>query len=193
LMVKTNALVSETARARVKTELPRYVRVKFAKGRAYYYFDTGKTRDGKPVLSPLPAPGTAGYTRELKKAELARWQHKTRVIPPIGRGTRPADDFDPSVLTSGLTSVDDLYFFRAGDAVKIGRAGDVFKRMVNTQANNHLELDCVCRLPRRGYEEHQWHAYFRDVWIRGEWFDWIPEIAAAIELARKDKPWWDPA
>jgi hypothetical protein len=141
-MVKTNALVSETARARVKTELPRYVRVKFAKGRAYYYFDTGKTRD---------------------------------------------------VLTSGLTSVDDLYFFRAGDAVKIGRAGDVFKRMVNTQANNHLELDCVCRLPRRGYEEHQWHAYFRDVWIRGEWFDWIPEIAAAIELARKDKPWWAPA
>jgi hypothetical protein len=191
--VKTNAKRSETAPQSVKTGLPPYVRVKFAKGRTYYYFDTGETNaGGKPVLTPLPAPGTAGYTTELKKAELARWRRKTRVFPPLPRGNRPPDGFDPAELLADLSSIDDLYFIRAGDAVKIGRAVGVFERMVNMQSNNHLELDCICRLPGRGHEERQWQMYFRDIWIRGEWFDWMPEVADAIECARRDKQWWRP-
>jgi hypothetical protein len=191
--MKTAQSMTFLTQPKVKTELPRYVRRKFAKGRAYYYFDTGrKDARGKPVLLPLPEPGTAGFATQLKKAELARWQHHTRLIPPLKLGRRPADDFDPTVLEAATIpeTGDDLYFIRAGNAVKIGRAANVFERMVNMQANNHLELDCICRLPRRGFEERHWQSFFRDSWIRGEWFEWTPELADAIGLARRGQRWW---
>lgn len=36
--------------------LPKYVKCVRAKGKAYYYFDTGKRVDGKKVYAPLPSP-----------------------------------------------------------------------------------------------------------------------------------------
>ena len=169
--------------------LPRYVCEKRAKGRVYYYFDTGKRRDGKRVLSPLPPPGRAGYTVALAKAQRARFQHETRVIPPLPRGKRPGP-FNPAALEAGIADGDDLYFIRVYDAVKIGRAADVWSRMVNAQVNCPAEMDCICRLIGRGPEEPHWQSFFRDVWIRGEWFEWSPEIAAAIEMAKKGERWW---
>jgi hypothetical protein len=189
----TFTLRTRAAQEWVKTDsLPRYVRKKTAKGRTYFYFDTGKvSADGKPILTPLPAPGTAGYVVQLKKARLARWKHFTRVIPVIEPRYRPPVEFDPAVLElEPPADGDDLYFVRCRDAVKIGRATDVFPRLVQIQAHNPVDVDCLCRLPGRGFEERQWHAYFRDLWIRGEWFEWVPELAAAVELARKGEKWW---
>ncbi len=191
--METRTLKAKRVQECMKTDsLPRYVRKKTAKGRTYFYFDTGKqSADGKPILTPLPAPGTAGHTVQLKKAQLARWKYFTRVIPNQQRTSRPADDFDPAVLEIVPTADgDDLYFIRCADAVKIGRATDVFTRLVHIQVNNPLDCDCICRLPCRGFEERQWHAYFRDLWIRGEWFEWRPELAAAVELARRGEKWW---
>lgn len=169
--------------------LPKYVRAKVAKGRTYYYFDTGKVgKNGKPLLAPLPPPGDRRFDAELRKERHRRWQHETRVIGPIVRKIAPPTTFDPATLEG--VSYDSLYFIRAGAAVKIGRAADVFRRMANMQANNHLELDCICKLRGRGHEEVAWQAYFHDHWIRGEWFEWSEHIAEAIELAREGKRWW---
>lgn len=41
--------------------LPKYVKRVRAKGRDYYYFDTGKTVDGKKVYARLPSPRSADF------------------------------------------------------------------------------------------------------------------------------------
>lgn len=188
--MKTRPALSKESDEKVKTELEPHVRRKFAKGRCYFYFDTGeKTPGGGRKLTPLPEPGEAGYTVELRKAQLARWRRETTSLPS-NSGRRAFGLFSPDLLNRPATG-DDLYFIRAGDAVKIGRAADVFRRMVNMQTNNHLELDCVCRLRGRGHEEHAWHVYFQAHHIRGDWFWWMPDIERAIGLARKDEQWWN--
>jgi hypothetical protein len=181
-----------SAPPRTSTSRPRYVRQKLAKGHVYYYFETGrKGPNGQPILTRIPAPGQAGHTVQLKKAQLARWKHFARVMPSTRRSSRPADDFNPAALEiEPAPDGDDLYFIRCRDAVKIGRATEVFSRLVQIQTSNPVDVDCVCRLPGRGFEERQWHAYFRDLWIRGEWFEWVPELAAAVAVARAGGKWW---
>jgi hypothetical protein len=189
--VKTDGLLSKTTQGDVKTRLPRYVHRKIARGRTYYYFDTGQRGPkGKRLFAPLPNPGTRAFDRELERVRLARWRRETAAMPSMA--TKPADfgEFSVALLNAPQTG-DDLYFIRAGDAVKIGRAFNVWKRMQNMQVNNHLELNCICRLAGRGHEEAGWHAYFKAQHIRGEWFHWTPAIQASIELARKGEPWWE--
>jgi hypothetical protein len=170
-------------------KLPKYVHVKKAKGRTYYYFDTGRRKDGKRILSRLPRHGTKSFTRELERAQLARWRRETASIPTMAIKPLKVEEFDPKLLI-GPSIGDDLYFIRAGDAVKIGRAVDVWTRMANMQVNNHLELDCICRLRGRGHEERAWHSFFRTHHIRGEWFQWTPAMAEAVRLARAGEEWW---
>lgn len=53
--------------------LPRYVRKKVAKGRTYYYFETGrKDEAGKPILTRLPDVRGAEFGRALATANAAR-------------------------------------------------------------------------------------------------------------------------
>lgn len=169
---------------------PKYVYVKKAKGKSYLYFDTGqKRKSGARILTRLPARNSRSFARELEKARLERWRRETDTIPSMAVKPPRTDEFDPSLL-SAVETGDDLYFIRAGDAVKIGRASDVWKRLANMQANNHLELNCICRLSGRGHEERGWQSYFKTHHIRGEWFQWTPALAAAIELARRGEKWW---
>ena len=58
---------------------PKYLRKKTAKGRDYYYFDTGiKTDAGKPVLTPLPYPKAPGFGDAYARAKAARSARKNR-------------------------------------------------------------------------------------------------------------------
>lgn len=41
--------------------LPKYVRCVTAKGKKYYYFDTGKRLEGRKVYAPLPSPRSADF------------------------------------------------------------------------------------------------------------------------------------
>ena len=171
---------------------PKHVRMKRAKGREYYYYDTGKKdADGKRVLTPLPHRYHHSFDRELKKAQRERFKHVTQSLPRIAPTFQRDIPFDPLMLARGKDpNGDELYFVRAGDVVKIGRAKCSWKRLASMQADNHLELNCICVLEGRGHEERAWHAYFRSVRVRGEWFEWVPEMAAAITLAKQDKRWW---
>lgn len=171
---------------------PKHVRRKVAKGQEYYYYVTGKKdANGKQILSPLPHRYHHTFDAELKKAQRERFKLVTRALPRIVQTFQRDIPFDPAMLERGRDpNSDELYFIQGGDVVKIGRAECSWRRLVSIQASNHLELDCVCVLEGRGHEERAWHAYFRNVRVRGEWFQWVPEIARAIELARNDERWW---
>lgn len=63
----------------VPPSLPPYVRVKVAKGRTYYYFDTGaKTDIGKPVLKRLPDMRSIEFGPALNAAQQARNRRGTK-------------------------------------------------------------------------------------------------------------------
>lgn len=79
----------------------------------------------------------------------------------------------------------DLYFIRAGDAVKIGRTIDIVNRLGKMQADNHEKLDCLLLLRGQGHVEAEWHKRFERQRIRGEWFRWTSELHAAIIDARE--------
>lgn len=58
---------------------PKYLRKKRAKGRDYWYYDTGfKTETGRPVLTPLPNPKAPEFGAAYARAQSARTQRKNR-------------------------------------------------------------------------------------------------------------------
>lgn len=58
---------------------PKYLRKKRAKGREYYYFDTGeKTDSGKPVLTPLPNPKAPTFGDCYARAKAVRTQRRNK-------------------------------------------------------------------------------------------------------------------
>jgi hypothetical protein len=143
--------------------------MKKAKGRTYLYYWTGH---GHIRLPDMDDPTFSGA---LAEAKLVRWRASRLALPPM-----------PLLLEA--PAGDDLYFIRAADAVKIGRTVDVWNRLKKMQADNPVGLECVCRLPNKGREERDWHGRFAHLRIRGEWFQWVPEIAEAIAKARSEFP-----
>lgn len=186
-MRENAARLAEVAGTRAGTvnarpgNLPAYVRAKQAKGKIYYYFATGQPGpDGKDVLVRLPDKHSPDFAKAVADATLARWQ-------------RTPQRFTPAEVIAHDAEGDFLYFAQCGNAVKIGRAGDVAARMAGIQTNNPQIVDCVCTLTGRGHEEKHWHAMFADQRIRGEWYEWTPKVAEAIEAARRGKKPWKPA
>lgn len=101
------------------------------------------------------------------------------------------------LLTNGGFVADDLYFMRtAENHVKIGRAGNVDKRISQIQIGCPHEIVEVLSLEGRGHEEKQWHETFAAQRLRGEWFRWTPELEKAVKRAGKGLSWkvlpWEP-
>ena len=75
-----------------------------------------------------------------------------------------------------------IYFVRVLDAVKIGHANNVQKRVHHVQCCNASPALLVgfywVADPKS--EEHGLHRRFRDQHIRGEWFSWHEDIAELI-------------
>lgn len=58
---------------------PKYLRKKSAKGRDYYYFDTGtKDERGKAILTPLPSPKSPEFGDCYARAKAARTQRRNK-------------------------------------------------------------------------------------------------------------------
>lgn len=88
-----------------------------------------------------------------------------------------------------VAALDDLYFIRAGNAVKIGRTRKIWPRLASMQVGNHEQLNCLLVLRGRGQEEKEWHSRFHRHHIRGEWYRWNPKLAkeiAALQRAARD-------
>lgn len=58
---------------------PKYLRKKSAKGRDYYYFDTGtRTDTGQPILTPLPSPKSPEFGDCYARAKAARTNRRNK-------------------------------------------------------------------------------------------------------------------
>lgn len=65
-----------------------------------------------------------------------------------------------------------IYFIHAEavNAVKIGVAGDVRRRLCKMQSDSPCELTVLCTLEGGEDEERELHRQFRALRLRGEWF-----------------------
>jgi hypothetical protein len=120
---------------------------------------------------PIGSPERSAFFREVRRTFAEDW----KAAEEAERQER-------------VTKAGDLYFIRAGDAVKIGRTTNIVKRLHNMQTNNHEEIDCLLLLKGRGWQEDEWHKRFRAMKLRGEWYRWCAQIEAAIDLERNLAP-----
>ena len=85
---------------------------------------------------------------------------------------------------------DHLYFIRVKDGpVKIGRAGNVQRRLKHLQIGCPYELILVGTVEHGGSWEWVFHAkLFRDC-IRGEWFEWTRRVERMVGYALDPVRW----
>ena len=78
--------------------------------------------------------------------------------------------------THGITKKGYVYIITDGDAVKIGQAQDVDRRVSSIQCSNPRSLTVleVISTNDMGATEKALHEYFKDYLIQGEWFDLLP-------------------
>jgi len=115
---------------------------------------------------PIGSPERAAFFRESRRTFSEDWEAAER-----------------AVVREAMIAKGDLYFVRAGDAVKIGHTANIVNRLGKMQADNHEKLDCLVLLRGRGHEEKRWHKDFAATHIRGEWFLWSPELERAMKTA----------
>lgn len=89
--------------------------------------------------------------------------------------------------------LDDLYVMQMGRAgpIKIGRSRNPLERQRTVQANSPYEIDTLFTIRGRGSMERAWHRAFAGSRLRGEWFDWTPEVRAALDAYRAGDDWWN--
>jgi len=95
-----------------------------------------------------------------------RWSGVDYAIRLLGKHARRPSDADMQAASGPKVQT---YFVRAGDKVKIGRSTDVEGRMRSLQTANPHRLELLCVID--GDEEANWHRYFADRHVGGEWFE----------------------
>jgi hypothetical protein len=77
-----------------------------------------------------------------------------------------------------------VYFVRANDRVKIGKAVNVNNRLSGLQTSSPFNLELVAVAPGGLAEEAAFHAQFAAHRLRGEWFEWCGPIARLVHSLR---------
>ena len=82
-------------------KLPKYVRTKTAKGKTYFYFDTGQANEhGRPILKALPPLRDPGFSRAVSMLTTAR---EMRIdAPQLMTVSALADLYEKSQQFKGL-------------------------------------------------------------------------------------------
>lgn len=79
-----------------------------------------------------------------------------------------------------------IYFIRAGDRpyVKIGVcAGNPAVRMAGLQVGSVEQLVLLGTVEGGPADEREWHSRFDYLRVRGEWFEFTPELQQAVGIA----------
>lgn len=98
---------------------------------------------------------------------------------PIGRYTN-----------SDNAAGDDLYFVSTPEGFcKIGRTGNIVKRLATLQNASAQPLRAELVLPGMGWQERVWHSAFRHLRAKGERFQCSPELGRAINAAEQGEEW----
>jgi hypothetical protein len=79
-----------------------------------------------------------------------------------------------------------VYFLKAGNYIKIGKANNVQKRLRMLQIGNHNHLEVLLEIPMNDDEsahklEKKFHTWFYLYRTRGEWFRYARVIQSVIE------------
>jgi hypothetical protein len=77
-----------------------------------------------------------------------------------------------------------VYFVRAADRVKIGKAKNVAARIRELQTSSPYRLELLAIAPGDRREEAAFHRRFKQFRVQGEWFSIVPEIVQAIRSIR---------
>lgn len=81
-----------------------------------------------------------------------------------------------------------VYFIRAGNYIKIGKADNPWKRLSDLQTANAGELEMLAIMPGGFETESEIHDTFRGSFIRGEWFAATPELLRFTKRVRDKHP-----
>lgn len=74
-----------------------------------------------------------------------------------------------------------VYFITDGEAVKIGTASNVGKRLQALQIGNPRQLICIKQVPGDAEVEKLIHEAYADYRIRGEWYRYESEMKRLID------------
>src|SRR5438876_654439 len=76
----------------------------------------------------------------------------------------------PQAARGGATAGEVVYFVRGGDAVKIGRTGNLAARLKALATASAVPLELLAAVPGGRPEEARLHRRWRHLRLRGEWF-----------------------
>jgi hypothetical protein len=84
-----------------------------------------------------------------------------------------------------------IYFIRnaRARAVKIGRAGDVARRLRSLQTASPDPLTLITWTTGGARQERFWHGRFRHLHIRGEWYEEATELWEAVFPVARPNVW----
>jgi len=88
---------------------------------------------------------------------------------------------------------DALYFAGCAhtETVKIGRAIDPKKRVIELRSGNPHRLEVIGQVPNGGWQEVFWHVCWDNWRLNGEWFSATKPLQKAIAAAVSGKDWTD--
>ena len=81
-----------------------------------------------------------------------------------------------------------VYFVKAGDTIKIGFSQAPRARILSMQTSHPNVLQILATVSTGIIQEHEAHAKFKHLHIRGEWFRADPEIMAFIDSLPRPSP-----
>ena len=129
--------------------------------------------------------------RDWKREDRANAEAATRIIENR-QHAKPVRDYlkliHPTanllpfgyVRKRGIVDQEYVYFFKAGDAVKIGRSNDPAKRRAILQTGNPAFINVLGVIPGDVEAEKHIHYELRNFRCAGEWFRWCPDVEEYI-------------
>lgn len=79
-----------------------------------------------------------------------------------------------------------VYFIRAGNFIKIGKADNPQKRLQQLQTGSPLKMELVSVIPGGEKEEKKMHAKYAHLRANGEWFHYSPEMKEVTKRKSTD-------
>jgi Meiotically up-regulated gene 113 len=151
-----------------------------------------RTKTGYRAFVWVPDPDrpsgrikTKRWKRDASLAEMKAWREAQRV-------EARKSQFDPTLPPVNWKRLQPsprgwcyVYFVRAGDRIKIGRAVDPAQRFRGLQVAHPEELSLVLTIPAHAELERAIHARFEHLQERGEWFRLEPDLVAFIEAVQQ--------
>jgi hypothetical protein len=135
----------------------------------------GYSRDQISSLKPISSEGIALLLNEFGGA--CNW-----VLTPYSNDVKHKQTPVTERITKIPLGMDIVYFLRAGDFIKIGKAtGNPMSRIATLKTGCPFKIDVMAYMPGGIAEERELHKKFSNLKSHGEWFHADPALIEHIE------------